>query len=132
MTNFSKILLISALLSCSAIASALPVLQGKMVLKSEDEPEITSMLSDGKPIQYRAIQLSQPKSFNLYDEVNDRNRVYSNQEYIQLVDQSQTQNIKKIPLMSNIKVTCDELYTQHSIHHFTEVLCMVKHTEVLK
>ena len=130
MINSSKIFLISVLLSCSAITSALPVLQGKMVLKSEDEPEITSMLSDGKPIQYRAIQLSQPKSFNLYDELNDRNRMYKNQEYIQLVDQSQ--NLKKIPLMSNIRVTCDELYTQHSIHHFTEVLCMVKHAEVLK
>lgn len=131
MSNLTKILLTSVLLSCSAITSALPVLQGKMVLKSEDDPDITSMLSDGVPIKYRAIQLNQPKSFNLYDEVNDKDRLYKNQQYIQLVEQ-EGQSLKKIPLMSNIRVTCDELYTQHSIHHFTEVLCMVKRVEILK
>lgn len=130
MTYLPKILLISVLLSYSAIASALPVLQGKMVLKSEDDPEITNMLNNGVPIQYRAIQLNQPKSFNLYDEVNDRDRLYKNQEYIQLVEKSQ--NLKKIPLMSNIRVTCDELYTQHTIHHFTQVLCIVKQIDILK
>ena len=126
-----RIGLVVAMCIWSTIASAATTLNGKMILRSANDPELIDMINQGKPIQYRAIQLDQPKTFNLPNEMDDGYQLYKNQRYIQLVAGSYN-DLKKIKLNSKIRVTCDELYTQHSIHHFTEVLCFVKRIEVLK
>ncbi|MHA3081859.1 DUF4431 domain-containing protein [Acinetobacter sp. ANC 5383] len=120
--------LIGTLLPFTIHTASAETLQGKLVSLTATDPDVVSVTNHGKPVKYKALQLSSPRSLNIQDEVGEPKQV-KHVNNIQLA--ASPQMLKNIALNSTVKVDCD-LFGSHTIYHYTEVLCNVERIQKIK
>lgn len=99
-------------------------LEGRVILQE-------AQTEDAKqPVRYRVLQLNKPKNLLVSDEYSEDNVEISNVQNLQLAGVN-AEKIYKLPLKTRIKANC-ELFSAHTGHHFTDVLCTVHSFKVLK
>lgn len=121
-----KMLLISSFISASVFAQNpnTVTLEGRVILQE-------AQTEDAKqPVRYRVLQLNKPKNLLVSDEYSEDNVEISNVQNLQLAGVN-AEKIYKLPLKTRIKANC-ELFSAHTGHHFTDVLCTVHSFKVLK
>lgn len=121
-----KMLLILSFISASVFAQNpnTVTLEGRVILQE-------AQTEDAKqPVRYRVLQLNKPKNLLVSDEYSEDNVEISNVQNLQLAGVN-AEKIYKLPLKTRIKANC-ELFSAHTGHHFTDVLCDVHSFKVLK
>lgn len=121
-----KMLLILSFISASVFAQNpnTVTLEGRVILQE-------AQTEDAKqPVRYRVLQLNKPKNLLVSDEYSEDNVEISNVQNLQLAGVN-AEKIYKLPLKTRIKANC-ELFSAHTGHHFTDVLCTVHSFKVLK
>lgn len=121
-----KMLLLLSFISASVFAQNpnTVTLEGRVILQE-------AQTEDAKqPVRYRVLQLNKPKNLLVSDEYSEDNVEISNVQNLQLAGVN-AEKIYKLPLKTRIKANC-ELFSAHTGHHFTDVLCTVHSFKVLK
>lgn len=121
-----KMLLLLSFISASVFAQNpnTVTLEGRVILQE-------AQTEDSKqPVRYRVLQLNKPKNLLVSDEYSEDNVEISNVQNLQLAGVN-AEKIYKLPLKTRIKANC-ELFSAHTGHHFTDVLCTVHSFKVLK
>lgn len=121
-----KMLLLLSFISASVFAQNpnTVTLEGRVILQE-------AQTEDAKqPVRYRVLQLNKPKNLRVSDEYSEDNVEISNVQNLQLAGVN-AEKIYKLPLKTRIKANC-ELFSAHTGHHFTDVLCTVHSFKVLK
>lgn len=84
---------------------------------------------DGNPVSYQVLQLPKAQTLPVSDLDGSIQHIFGIQK-IQLAA-ANTPEVYQLPTNSHVVMTC-ELFSAHTIYHFTDVLCDVKNFKLSK
>lgn len=100
------------------------------LVNDADDPLPDALLDDdGNPVSYQVLKLAKAQTLPVSD-LDGNIQHISNIQKIQLAA-ANTPAVYELPANSRVVMTC-ELFSAHTMYHFTDVLCDVKNFKLSK